>query len=427
MRCPRYLYYTAVLLFFCGVANLAIAQDSTKRPYCGFGAIRLKQGLNNHPQFKTNNPANDIGQYFIIPVVVHIIHNGGPENLPDNLVQTQIDVMNEDFGHYGRGYNTFPMGAVANIRFCLATIDPNGNPTTGIEHIKSEYTDLNSDNEMVTKSLGDWDHVRYLNIWVVKSIDGKSTEAGYAYLASDISSLPDPGADGIIVTYQFFGRNNPYSPAAYKFGRAVTHEAGHYFNLLHTWGGDGPGEGGCNDDDGVDDTPDCDGPYYSTFHAGIKDTCDDPVQCGYLRLVADYMDYSEDRCMDIFTQGQINRMRDAILQYRFSLVTYQNAIATGIQSTYLKYNVATDDAFDISPNPGAGTLNLYPNFAQNETGDLYVYDAMGRLVKHLTLNNMKTEKISIDMVWAANGLYNLVLVTPSQTYKQKWILTHAGG
>jgi len=424
--------YSGLLLFFAiCFSQLANGQDSL--PHCGFGPVRARLGLSDHPQFKTNNPTTDEGQTFIIPVVVHIIYNTTAGNLADYLAQSQIDVLNEDYGFYGRGFNTFPIGGDptikpsggdAHIRFSLATIDPNGNPTTGVDHVKSTYADVNSNQEMLTKDLSVWDVKRYMNIWVVKSIDGSATEQGYAYLSSDISFLPDKNADGIIVTSAFFGRNNPAEPANYKYGRTVTHESGHYFNLLHPWGGDGPGEGGCNDDDDVDDTPDCDQPYYSMYKP-IPDSCDDPTQCGYLRLVADYMDYSVDRCMDIFTKGQITRMRQAILKDRPSLVTYENAIATGLQSLYLQYNAPPAmDALDILPNPSNGILYLFPNFVQTETGDLYVYDEIGRLVRHVTVSNMKTDKISIDMYWASNGVYNLILVTPGQTYKQKIVLQH---
>jgi hypothetical protein len=415
--------FLPVILLMVLISSAATAQDTAK-PYCGFGAIRAKQGLGNAPQFKTNNPLTDEGQYFIIPVVIHIIHNGGVENIPDYLVQRQIDVLNEDYGHYGRGYNSFPFGGDSKIRYCLATIDPNGNPSSGIEHIQSPFTDLTTDNEMLTKNLSNWDHNRYLNIWVVRSIDASKQEQGYAYLASDVARMSNPDADGIVVTYRFFGRFSPYAIGNYKYGRTVTHESGHYLNLMHTWGGDGAGEGGCNDDDGVDDTPDCSNPYYSSYKGHIADSCDDPVQCGYVRLIQDYMDYSEDACMDVFTLGQIYRMRQAILKYRFGLTTYQNAIATGCQVMYLQYNIFTEDAFDISPNPSTGMLNLYPHFTGVETGEVYIYDAEGRLMRHITVTGMYTAKVSIDLNWAANGIYNVIIITPKQTYSQKLVLQH---
>jgi hypothetical protein len=424
----------AGLLLQCFIGK---AQDTT-RPYCGFAKARAMQGLPTRPMYKTNNPVNDIGQCFIIPVVVHIIHNGGLENIPDYLVQRQIDVLNEDYGYKGRGFSTFPAGGDstvkpsggdANIKFYLATIDPNGNPTSGIEHIQSPYTDLVTSDEMLTKGLSSWEPARYLNIWVVKSIDAKTStgqEQAYSYLASDISNLKDPRADGIVVTYRFFSRMSPYNIGNYRYGRTVTHESGHFFDLMHTWGGDQPGQGGCNDDDGVDDTPDCNGIFYSQFKGHIADSCPDPHQCGYLRLIQDYMDYSEDACMDIFTKGQISKMRDAILKYRFGMITYQNAIATGCQKQFLACNPVSQDALDISPNPSTGKLNIYPHFTSPESGELLVFDMIGRQVLHKALSNIFYNEISIDLSFLANGMYNIVLLTPNQNYFQKLLLQHQG-
>jgi len=415
-----------IIILFLGLTIKCYCQDSLSHPYCGFGKMKEFHGLNSYSSSKSINSATDVGQYFIIPVVVHVIHNGGPENLSDADIQSQIPVLNEDFGRTGRGYNSSPLGEDAKIRFALATIDPNGNPTTGIEHIKSSYTNMNSDSEMLTKNLSVWDRTRYMNIWVVKSLDQVTSagdEIGYAYLSSDVQFLQDPNADGLVVSYKYFGRNTPYNPASYQFGRTTTHETGHYFNLLHTWGLDGPGLDGCTDgNDDVDDTPPCEYAYYSKYNGTISDTCDDPVQCdNNLRLISDYMDYSVDRCMNIFTKGQITRMRQSILTDRASLVSYENMVATGLENLYLQYNPPVVDALDITPNPCNGTFYLYPDFVQNENSELYIFDQLGRIVKHFIIN-LKKEKTAVEITNAASGMYNLILITPSQIYKQKLIL-----
>lgn len=412
--------------FFLGIVS-CWAQNSNPQPYCGFGKMKTKLGLNSYPSYKSINGTKDIGQYFIIPVVVHVIYDSAKNNISDAIVQSQITVLNEDYGHYGRGYNPSPLGTEAKIIFSLAALDPKGNPTIGIEHIQSSsYANISSDSEMRTKDLSVWDTKRYLNIWVVKSIDqnaGAGTETGYAYLASDVPNLTDPNADGIVVNYRFFGRNTPYNIASYNYGRTTTHETGHYFNLLHTWGLDGAGMDGCTDgNDDVDDTPPCSGAYYSKYHGKITDSCDDPIQCGnYLRLVADYMDYSQDRCMDIFTRGQINRMRQAILSYRPGLVSYENAVSAGLKNLYLQYNQPVADALDIVPNPGNGTFYIYPDFLELENADLYIYDQLGRLVSRNTMQ-LKNEKTAVYLPGFANGMYVFKLVTPTQTYQQKMIL-----
>jgi len=180
---------------------------------------------------------------------------------------------------------------------------------------------------------------------------------------------------------------------------------------------------GCADsNDNVADTPPCEWEYYSMYHGAIADSCDDPIQCdNNLRLVADYMDYSVDRCMNIFTKGQITRMRQAILTDRLSLVSYENMVATGLQNIYLQYNQPVADALDITPNPSNGTFYLYPDFVQDENSDLYIFDMLGRMVKHISLN-LKNEKTAVDITNTASGMYNLILVTQSQAYKQKLLL-----
>jgi len=202
----------------------------------------------------------DFGNYYIIPVVVHVIHKGGVENISDELIKSQIDVLNEDFGHYG-SYDKDPRGVDTRIRFCLAKTDPYGNKTTGINRIYSEYTDLVPDSEMLTKELSLWNPKKYLNFWIVKSIDGSSTIQAYSYMPRNSGGPAYPG-DGIVVLYKYFGRGGNFVPF-YNLGRTATHESGHYFDLLHTWGRDDPGYGGCDDDDGIDDTPVCYLEYFS--------------------------------------------------------------------------------------------------------------------------------------------------------------------
>jgi hypothetical protein len=210
------------------------------------------------------------GEYFVIPVVVHVIHQGGVENISDSRIFDQIDILNQDFGGFGP-HNTDPRAIDTRIRFCLAKKDPQGNPTSGINRVNSPYADLDSDNEMLTKNLSWWSPKKYLNIWVVKSIDGQSDIQGYSYLPRDTDG-PEFKGDGLVIVHTYFGKRQA---GFYNLGRTTTHEIGHYLNLLHPWGGYRNGRGDCSDDDGVDDTPNCDGEYYS----GPQNNCPHPSQC----------------------------------------------------------------------------------------------------------------------------------------------------
>jgi len=278
----------------------------------------------NQAQFRTQSTLK-------IPVVVHIMHAPGEavgtqSNISEAQILSQIVVLNEDFRKIvgSRGFNSDPAGADAEIEFCLATRDPSGNPTSGINRVS--YVNSNNHNfgfDQSMKALSIWPTNRYLNIWVVKNMSGI---LGYAYLPEDMATDPQRAQiDGVVVGCRFFGSRDKQLAGqsfnldnTFGLGRTTTHEVGHYLNLLHTWG-----DGGCEADDEVFDTPNCSGQYFGCGTA--------PVQCGNTRMIANYMDYSDDVCMNIYTNGQKTRMRSALTVYTFraSLYSPNNILLTG--------------------------------------------------------------------------------------------------
>jgi hypothetical protein len=401
----------------------------TGRRICTFGEMRAKSGMQkselprqkNDSATASNSEDIDDNGVYIIPVVVHIIHNGGPENIPDSVVYSQIDVLNEDYGRYGKGSNINPLSEDSRIRFCLATIDPNGNPTTGIDRVQSPYTRLNTDDEMLTKNLSRWDQRRYLNIWVVRDIDKNPNEQGYSYLPSEVLNNTYRDRDGLVIAYRHFGRNSKIAKQNNYLGHTTSHEIGHYLELMHTWGGDSPGKGGCGDDDGVFDTPDCDDVYYSEYDF-VSQTCDRPIQCGNPRQIENYMDYSEDRCLNMFTKGQIARMRGAIRAYRAGMITYANLVSTGCKSQYLSFNPPSEDDLQIHASLSTGKVTLFPNFTTEQNAQLVVYDAFGRLIAAHLFTNMKNNSESLYIPTLKNALYLFVVQTPNKKYTQKVIV-----
>jgi hypothetical protein len=404
-----------IVIFFLLDVMIMNAQDTTER--CAFGKMRaINEFTQSQTLYKTE--AEDDNRIFTIPVVVHIIHNGGPENIPDKNVRDQIDVLNEDFGKYGGGLNNFGFSSDTRIRFCLASIDPQGHPSTGIIRVKSSFSNLKSDNEEATKDLSRWDTKRYLNIWIVRSIDGSDQTSGYAYLAEDMNaSSKAPRIDGVVINYHFFGRKEFVNYSNSNLGHTTTHEIGHYFNLLHVWGQDGPHQGDCFDDDEVDDTPLCDGKFFSKYLLQY-DSCQDPIQCGRLRLVADYMDYSEDHCLNTFTNGQKYRMRQAILKYRTGLVSYGNQYGTGCEQDYHFYNPA-DDKIIVSPTLAGHSLNLYPNLSKPVDATVRIYDAAGRKVYETIVSGLQREEVVLSGFGFRNGIYIVLIITPERSYSQK--------
>ena len=234
-----------------------------------------------------------------IPIVVHIVWNTPMQNLSDAQVQTQIDVLNEDFRRMNAdAAQTAPqfvsVAADCGIEFCLAAVDPQGNPTTGITRRQTNVQafDPFTDNVKSTAMGGTdpWPEADYLNIWVCPLFFGL---LGYA-------SPPGspPGLDGVVIAWGHFGRPGP-SPVAPGLdqGRTCTHEVGHYLNLQHVWGT----IGGCSDDDQVADTPNCTGPNMGCNLAASS--------CGSTDMIQNFLDYTPDNCMNLFTQGQRMRMR----------------------------------------------------------------------------------------------------------------------
>lgn len=255
-----------------------------------------------------------------IPVVFHIIHNGGPENISDEQVYSAMEVLNRDFRALNPDLSQVvpefaDITADIGIEFRLAKRDPQGNCTKGIVRVQSPLT-TEGGSEM--KSLSYWPRNRYMNVWVCLEAGGA---AGYTFLPSSVNSPNMAAVDGIVLLHDYTGNigtsNNLRS-------RTLTHEVGHWLNLRHTWGaGNTPGQqSNCDQDDGVDDTPNTIG-WQSCNTASES--------CGSLDNVQNYMDYSY--CFRMFTQGQKDRMRDAALSgvaQRNQLITESTHNATGI-------------------------------------------------------------------------------------------------
>jgi PKD repeat protein len=258
---------------------------------------------------------------YTIPVVVHIIHEGeavgSGRNIPMERVMSQIDVLNEDFRRMAGtpGFNNHPVGADAQIEFCLAEEDPDGNPLSepGIDRVDANSLNLNFNppfSELVVeqniKPTTIWDPYRYCNIWVLE-IEGSPLTLGYARFptSSGIVGVPPPygsdNTDGVVINYEFFGRDDNLPNPRYNKGRSCTHEMGHWLGLVHVWGD----ANSCSATDHCDDTP-----VAAESH---NDCPTGAVSCGSPDMYENYMDYTDDACMNVFTQCQVQRMR-AVLE-----------------------------------------------------------------------------------------------------------------
>ncbi|MCX6291039.1 MAG: M43 family zinc metalloprotease [Bacteroidetes bacterium] len=279
--------------------------------------MRMRNALEEHTgrmQAKVASGNHVSGQVYIIP----ILHNYGTENISDAQVLDQVRILNDDYRL--RSYDTAaiapafkPVAADCEIEFRLATIDPNGNCTTGIDRIPSLLTYNAGDNS----KLNPWPDNQYLNVWVVSSL-GWSGVAAYAYYPG----TAPPGADGVIILANYVGSIGLGNQSN---SRVLTHEIGHCLNLEHVWG-DTNNPGVACGDDLVSDTPITLGWTICNVNGATCGNVIDNVQ--------NYMEYSF--CCKMFTQGQKTRMRAALTSPvggRNNLSTPANLVATGTDGT----------------------------------------------------------------------------------------------
>ena len=240
-----------------------------------------------------------------VPVVVHIMHRGesvgDDSNIPFSQVEDQIRILNEDFRRLNPDRDqTLPIfqdvAADVRIEFVLARQSPDGFATNGVTRTEGsdERYGINDGNTL--SNLSQWPPQDYFNIWVAPLNNGL---LGYAqFPVSDLPGLErantNPATDGIVIDYRFFGSTN--NATGISRGRTTTHEVGHYFGLRHIWG-----DGDCSVDDFVSDTP--------TQESDSQGCPANPFSCGSPDMFQNYMDYTTDACMNLFTMEQKERMR----------------------------------------------------------------------------------------------------------------------
>lgn len=331
----KYLFLS--LLFF---PVLVFGQSSETEKHCGTDEMHQELFL-NHPEFnqgilraalKSEQFRNQFqfsreertGPY-IIPVVFHVIHNYGPENITDAQIYDAIRVVNENYRKQNADtVDIIPafqsIAADNEIELRLAQLDPNGNCTKGINRIQSQLT-YTGDHQV--KTLIHWDPSKYLNVYVVNNAAGL---AGHALVPPAADTIPQ--WDGIVIAHDYVGS---IGTSNYLRSVVLSHELGHYLSLEHTWGGNNvPGyfylpcadPGNCAFDDGVTDTPNTIG----------WQTCNlNGASCGnVVDNVQNFMEYAY--CARMFTEGQKLRMHACLndtIADRNNLWSPGNLTATG--------------------------------------------------------------------------------------------------
>lgn len=316
----------------CIVVNFSVqAQDQFKcgsdlkmaevyKAYPGLEADQQKL-LENSRSYSMNE-RGEREEVYIIPVVFHVIHEYGAENISDAQIYDQMAILNRDFRKLNPDtveiMNEFKaIAADTKIEFKLASLDPFGNCTNGIEHINSHETNVGDD----PSKLNQWPRSKYLNVWIVKSME--NGVAGYAYYPSAVTG----GffyADGIIIRHNYIGS---IGTGSVFNSRALTHEIGHWLGLPHVWGSTNEPGVACGDDN-IHDTPPTAG--HTTCVLVGTDNC----QADTAENIQNYMEYSY--CSRMYTEGQaavMNLVLEDIVSSRKNLWSDLNHTITGIDVT----------------------------------------------------------------------------------------------
>lgn len=293
-----------------------------------------------------------------IPVVVHVIHNGTSVgsgiNISDAQIISQLEVLNKDFKRLNADAgNTpaefLPVAGGLDVEFVFAKQSPEGLPTTGIIRVNGNRPSWSVNQDEELKAVSYWPSEDYLNIWVTNLSGGY---LGYAqFPVSNLEGLEDfqdglALTDGVAIDYTVFGVGS--SNPQYNLGRTTTHEVAHFLGLRHIWGD----EDGCSGTDYVNDTPN-----------QLDETYDCPVhpapECSGNKMFQNYMDYTDDACMNLFTRGQVDRMKvileDPAVPRRSSLVT-----SHGLEDPVCAANSPADIAITGVIEPGPVTCNDDP-------------------------------------------------------------------
>lgn len=281
-----------------------------------------------------------------IPVVVHVLHNTAAQNISDAQINSQITALNADFRRLNADAASTPaafagVAADARVEFALAVRDPNCRATTGITRTPTSVAGWTFPSDAM-KSAGSgghdpWDVTKYLNVWVVNYTDDT---LGYGTFPSMPANI-----QGVVCDFRAFGTTGTLTSHAAK-GRTMTHEVGHWMNLLHIWGDDG---NGCGGSDSVSDTPNQAGSTPFGACIGFPHTSCSNGANGDMFM--NYMDYSGDECMNMFTAGQAARIDAALHTTRASILASDGLVPAGaVAGPDLWMKDASDD-MGAEPDP----------------------------------------------------------------------------
>ncbi len=373
----------------------------------------IREYLKNNPQFDN--------VVITIPVVVHVVYKTSAENISTAQIQSQINILNLDFRKLNSDINLLPppfqpLAADCQINFCMATRDPNGNVTTGITRTHTNKNSFRTNDDVKKSNRGGkdaWPRDQYLNIWVCNLSGGV---LGYAQFPGGPAAT-----DGIVNGYKYFGNTGA---ATYPFdkGRTATHEIGHWLNLRHIWGDDGSS---CSGSDLVDDTPNQAG-YNFGCPPFPRITCSNGPN-GDLHM--NYMDYTDDRCMYMFSNGQSSRMTSILNGTRSTILTSNGCLAPTFYPGQQDNNSSLNGPnsyrlFQNFPNPFNPSTTISYSIPYSSFVTVNIYDASGKVVATLVneLQSSGNYSLNFDASNLSSGIYFFDINAGNFTDTKKMVL-----
>lgn len=375
----------------------------------------VQELLNNNRTTSTN------GTIYKIPVVFHVLTDqaGSVSDISNCIIENQIQILNNCFRRRAGAPNTNAAGADAEIEFYLARKNNSGAIFSGINRVVTtscNYTTVNNSSQIsaIRTAAGvptNWPLNKYLNIFVLKTMPNNNNVRGQAWYGNSSSNI------GVFVHYSYVGSKNSGCSnltylditgfKAYDLGMTVVHEVGHYLNLLHTFDNCTPGDG-CSDTPPVSGLPN---PFCGTNN-DTRGLCSGATS----RQWQNYLDYTDDACMDRFTPCQVTRMRTVLesslnTTYR-NLVSQNNFIATG-----------GDIATSVNETTFNNSIRIYPNPVQNKiwierkqiigAEEYSIINLEGKILSQGRITGLRQE---IDLGQLPSGCYLLKIGNESSKF-----------
>ena len=396
-------------LFFIGILSSSIFLYGQEESPCDHTTILNRHLLHNPDAFSeieqnenftqdfisayylnAQDRSFDTSAHYIIPVVLHVFHNGDDGKISLEQAQSGLDVLNRDMQGLNPDWDEVseifePIKSSLDIQFCLASIDPDGNPTTGVIYHQDSLGMLNES----PLTIHAWNNFNYLNIYLPKYTSGEpSLFTAYAYYPD--LSLVETNGDGIFYSSIRWGYGEHSElEDEQEWASVITHEVGHWLNLRHTF------ENGCEfPGDLVDDTPyTLGGTIELSGCNNYDESCDVTVNG------ENYMDYNHD-CKRMFTQGQVDRMTAALhLDSRINLWSNSNLVRTGCKPDVSLIEEAQNDLLSFYPNP----TSQFVHFNFRKVPDRFIlYSIPGKKVME---RFPQSETETMDLSFLEKGVY----------------------